>query len=117
MVKFFTHIIPFWNEQLKNHIYSRKVPFEARNFDHLDRNFYNKDYLLQSFNEEVPDTAKFRNILGIDKGSVSWTCVLPNVILPTHKDTFYTMRQEYTVEIDQCYRYLLFLEEIGRAHV
>ena len=36
---------------------------------------------------------------------------IQNVILPTHKDTFYTLRQEHQVELDDCYRYLIFLED------
>ena len=45
------------------------------------------------------------------KSSVSWTNILPDVILPTHKDTFYTLRQEHQIELDDCFRYLIFLED------
>jgi hypothetical protein len=83
----------------------------AKNFDHLDRNYYNRDYLLQSFNEELSCADKFKESLSVSKGSVSWTCVLPNVILPTHKDTFYTLRQEHNIQIENCFRYLIFLED------
>jgi hypothetical protein len=116
MIKYYTNIQPFWKEHLKNHAYARTVPFVARNFDHLDRTFYNKDHLLQSFNEEIPNAQQFKDALNVDNGSVTWTCILPNVILPTHKDTFYTMRQEFDVSIEQCYRYLLFLEDWVFGH-
>lgn len=111
MIEYIGKIENFWNDDLENHQYARKVPFVARNFDHLDRSFYNKDYLLQSFNEELSCTDQFKNVLNVTDGSVSWTCILPNVILPTHNDTFYTLRQEFNVDIEQCFRYLIFLED------
>lgn len=116
MIEYHRRIDIFWKEDLKNHVYKRQVPFVAKNFDHLNRNYYNRDHLLQSFNEEVSCGQQFKNSLNVDKGSVSWTCVLPNVILPTHKDTFYTLRQEHNVEVEQCFRYLVFLEDWTFGH-
>jgi hypothetical protein len=116
MIKYFTNIQPFWEDHLKTHTFARTVPFVARNFNHLDRTFYNKDHLLQSFNQEISNAQQFKDALNVDNGSVTWTCILPNVILPTHEDTFYTMRQEYDVSIEQCYRYLLFLEDWVFGH-
>lgn len=111
MLEYVTRIDNFWEEELANHKYAREVPFVARNFDHLDRKYYNKDYLLQSFNEELECSEQFKGALDATQASVSWTCVLPDVILPTHKDTFYTLRLENNVEIEQCFRYLVFLED------
>lgn len=111
MIEYCNRIENFWKQDLKNHSYFREVPFVAKNFDHLDKTYYNKDYLLQSFNDELSCSEKFKKELNVSKGSVSWTCILPNVILPTHQDTFYTLRQEYNVEIERCYRYLIFLED------
>ena len=116
MIEYFKNIKNFWDKDLANHTYVREVPFTAKNFDHLDRNYYNKDYLLQSFNEELPNAEYFKSALGAVQASVSWTCILPNVILPTHKDTFYTLRQEHNVELDDCYRYLIFLEDWTFGH-
>jgi len=111
MIEYFNRIENFWKEDLKNHSYAREVPFVAKNFDHLNKKYYNKDHLLQSFNDELSCSEKFKKVLNVNKGSVSWTCILPNVILPTHQDTFYTLRQEHSVEIERCYRYLIFLED------
>lgn len=111
MVEYVKQIDNFWKEDLATHVYSREVPFVAKNFEHLDRKYYNKDYLLQSFNEELPCVDQFKGVLSAVTASVSWTCILPDVILPTHKDTFYTLRQEHNIELDQCYRYLIFLED------
>ena len=116
MPEFVTNISNFWWEDLAEHKYAREVPFVAKNFDHLDITYYNKDYLLQSFNEELPHAAQFKDALDAAQASVSWTCILPDVILPTHKDTFYTLRQEHNVELDDCYRYLIFLEDWVFGH-
>lgn len=111
MIEFVKTIDNFWKKDLEDHTYARQVDFVARNFNHLDRDYYNRDYLLQSFNDELSNADKFKQAFNLEKGSVSWTCVLPNRILPTHRDTFYTLRQEHSVEIDQCFRYLIFLED------
>lgn len=111
MPNFVKNIYVFWTEDLSNHTYTKKVPFVAKNFDHLDRKYYNKDYLLQSFNDELSCAGQFKSSLDVEQASVSWTCILPNVILPTHKDTFYTLRQKHNVGVDDCYRYLIFLED------
>lgn len=116
MAEYITQLDNFWKDDLENHTYVREVPFVAKNFDHLDRKYYNKDHLLQSFNEELPCADRFKGVLNAVKASVSWTCIPPAVILPTHKDTFYTLRQEHNVELDKCYRYLIFLEDWVFGH-
>lgn len=116
MINYVTRIDNFWQEELSTHIYAREVPFVAKNFEHLDKDYYNSGYLLQSFNEELLCTEQFKGVLDAHTASVSWTCIMPNVILPTHKDTFYTLRQEYNIEIEQCFRYLIFLEDAKFGH-
>lgn len=105
----------FWKDKLLDHNYARKVYFDARNFEHLDRNYYpnNRDYIFQSFNEELDQNIvdQFKKCFDIKEASVSWTLILPNTILPTHKDSFYTLREKYKVELDDCFRYLVFLED------
>ena len=116
MPEYVKNIDNFWKQDLADHIYVRKVPFVAKNFDHLDRKYYNKDFLLQSFNDELPCAEKFESALKVEKSTVSWTNILPDVILPTHKDTFYTLRQEHNIALDDCYRYLIFLEDWTFGH-
>lgn len=111
MVKYVTTIDNFWSKDLAEHKYVREVPFVARNFSHLDKEYYSTGHLLQSFNEELKNPEEFKKVLTVENASVSWTCILPNVILPTHYDTFYTTRQLYNVDVEQCYRYLVFLED------
>lgn len=116
MINYETRIDNFWLNDLSNYLYVREVPFVAKNFDHLDRNYYNKGHLLQSFNEELPNFEKFKDALNVTVGSVGWICILPNIILPTHRDTFYTMRKDYNIEIERCFRYLIFLENWSFGH-
>lgn len=116
MPKFVKNIKNFWGEALSSHTYSREVPFVAKNFDHLDRNYYNKDFLLQSFDTELPNAKQFKDILEVKDGSVAWACILPDVILPTHRDTFFTLRTQYNVDFDRCFRYLIFLEDWVFGH-
>ena len=111
MLQYYTTIDNFWKDELSTHNYTRNVVWDAKNFNHLDKDYYNSGYLLQSFNEELSCAEQFKGVLDAHTASVSWTCILPNVILPTHKDTFYTLRQEHNVELDDCYRYLIFLED------
>ena len=111
MPEYVTTITNFWSEDLAEHNYVRTVDWSAKNFDHLNKKDYNNGHLLQSFNEELPNASKFKSALDAHTASVSWTCIKPNVILPTHKDSFYTLRQEHNVELDDCYRYLIFLED------
>lgn len=111
MIKFVKTIDNFWKRDLDSHDYMRQVPFVAKNFDHLDRKFYHSGFILQSFDEELPNSQLFKSSLEKNKGTVSWTCIPPNTILPTHKDTFYTLRQTHNIDISRCLRYLIFLED------
>ena len=116
MIKFVKNIENFWKEDLANHKFARPVEFVAENFNHLDRTYYNSGFLLQSFNKEIPNIQDFQLALDVKNTSISWLCILPNVILPTHRDTFYTLRQEHAVGIEQCFRYLIFLEDWVFGH-
>jgi hypothetical protein len=116
MIKFVKNIENFWKEDLANHKFARQVEFVAENFNHLDRTYYNSGFLLQSFNEEIPNIQDFQLALDVKNTAISWLCILPNVILPTHRDTFYTLRQEHAVGIEQCFRYLIFLEDRVFGH-
>ncbi len=112
MIEYVTNIQSFWDQDLVNHSYVRTVEFVAKNFDHLDKQYYSKGHILQSFNEELPNAAKFCDSLSVvNPASVSWTCILPNSVLPIHSDSFYTLRIENSVALEDCYRYLIFLED------
>ena len=104
MLQYYTTIDNFWKDELSTHNYTRNVVWDAKNFNHLDKDYYNSGYLLQSFNEELSCAEQFKGVLDAHTASVSWTCIMPNVILPTHKDTFYTLRQEHNIEIERCFR-------------
>ncbi len=112
MIEYVTKIKSFWDLDLQNHTYARTVPFVAKNFDHLDKKYYSQGHILQSFNEELGDPSQFCKSLSVENNaSVSWTCIEPNVILPIHSDSFYTLRTANDVSLENCYRYLVFLED------
>lgn len=117
MLEFVTNIENFWQEDLNNHLYDRKESFGLDNLSHLDKSYYNNGCYLQSFNDELPSAEDFKKALSVIIGSVSWTCVLPNSILPIHQDSFYTLRTQHNVDIAHCYRYLIFLKswEFGQS--
>lgn len=110
MIEFIGNIEDFWSNHLASHEYVRQVPFTGMRKDWHDN--YNRDYLLQSFNDELPYIWKqFYTVLDVEEGSVAWTCILPNRILPPHYDTFYTLQQQMKVPMEQCVRYSIFLDD------
>jgi hypothetical protein len=110
MLEYCTNISNFWKDNLDNHDYARKVAY-----DNKPNNVHPEEipngYVLQSFNQELPDADKFKQALNVDKGTVSWTCIPSYIMLPTHSDSFYTLRTEHNVSVEQCFRYLIFLED------
>lgn len=110
MKGYFGRIDDFWSSYLIDFEYSRQVPFTGMRSDWHDN--FNRDYLLQSFNDELPPIWKdFYKVLNVEEGSVAWTCIEPNRILPPHLDTFYTLKQLKNVEVSQCVRYVIMLED------
>jgi len=100
----------FWSEYLPDYTYTRQVPFEGMRSDWHEN--YNRDYLLQAFNDELPPIwQQFYTALNAKEGSISWTCMLPNRIIPPHVDTFYTLRTKHNVDVSECFRYLIMLED------
>ena len=65
MIEYVRNITNFWEDDLKIHEFARQVPFVAKNFEHLDRKFYNSGYLLQSFNDELVNAEGFKKVLDV----------------------------------------------------
>ena len=116
MIEYVTRIDNFWKDDLVNYTYTKKIPFVGKLFDHLDRTYYNKGHVLQSFDDDVPNAQHFKNALNVTTDSLSWVCIEPNVIVPTHRDTFYPIRETYNVNLEQCFRYIVFLEDWQFGH-
>jgi len=111
MLGFKGNIKNFWSDELQSHQYINKTPFKGMR-DHWHDNFHSDGYLLQSFNQDLPPMReKFYEAVGVKGGTVTWTCLIPNTILPPHTDRFYLLSQTTGVPQDQCVRYQIFLED------
>lgn len=105
------NISDFWSESLKGYQYVNRTPFKGMRND-WHENYSTEGYLLQSFNEELPSIYnKFYDELNVREGTVAWTCILPNVILPPHIDKFYLLSQKFNLLQENCIRYIVFLED------
>jgi len=116
MIEYVTRIDNFWKDDLVNYTYALTLPFISKCFDHLDRTYYDKGHILQSYEDDVPNAQHFKSALNVTKGNISWTGIEPNIIVPTHKDTFYPMREKYNINLEQCIRYIVFLEDWQFGH-
>jgi hypothetical protein len=111
MLGYKCNIADFWSEGLKNFQYVNKTPFKGMR-DNWHENYASEDYLLQSFDQELPvDYNKFYDVLNVNEGTVAWTCLLPNIILPPHVDKFYLLSKKTGTLQEDCIRYVVFLED------
>ena len=109
MIGYFGNIDDFWSGSLSTYQYNREVQYEGIRVD-WHQNF--KGILLQSFDDELPEFwPKFKEAVNATKGSVGWINLRPNQVLPPHSDSFYTLRKLHNVSIEQCIRYLIFLDD------
>ena len=109
MIGYHGCIEDFWSDALASYTYVREVKYEGVRSE-WHSNF--QGILLQSFDEELPEFwPKFQEALGVTTGSVGWINIRPNQIIPPHTDNFYMLRQKYNATVDDCLRYLIFLED------
>lgn len=108
MIGYYGKIEDFWSDHLKNYKYVRQVEFNRPEWNEE----YKTGFLLQSFDDELPIIwKKFKDILNLNVGTVGWMNIRPNQIVPPHTDNFYMLRQEYDAHIENCVRFLVFLED------
>jgi len=111
MEKYVTRIENFWKSDLDSHVYASQTPFRGMRNDWHD-NYHSDGFILQTFNDDLPiDPKKFYQALLTDEGSVAWTCLVPNTILPPHYDKFYLLSRDKGYPRENCVRYLVFLED------
>jgi len=111
MEHFVTNIADFWSNHLASHEYVSKTPFRGMR-DNWHENFHSDGYLLQTFNDDIPiPVSVFYNVLGVAQGTVAWTCLIPNTILPPHYDKFYLLAKNNGYAREECVRYQIFLED------
>lgn len=117
MIKMYGNIKDFWSNDLVNYHFPCK--YSARQRDYLHPN-YNKESnnLPQGFDDQLPECqSKFLEELQISVGTVSWTCIEPGQVIPVHTDEFYKLKTQYNVNVEDCLRYLVFLQDWHFGHV
>jgi hypothetical protein len=117
MIKFYGTIEDFWSNDLETYQFLKR--YSAGQRDSFHKNYSDpKNNLPQGFGDELPECRlNFFQILDVNKGTISWTCIEPGQSIPVHTDAFYKLRLEHEVDIDQCVRYLIFLQDWVFGHV
>jgi len=115
MIKFIKNLENFWSSDLESYQYARQVPYNSmKNGLHWHENF-KTGVLWQSVESELPSfyqSFKLGLDVDIETSVVSWICIQPGQFIAPHHDTFYQLlKQNHLASIDQCLRYLIFLED------
>ncbi len=115
MIQYVKRIEDFWSSSLENFVFPVRSNLYQRDYFHKN---YDKEYdLFQAFDNELPNgSEKFYESLGITEGSISWTCLEPGQVIPIHTDSFYKLRQKFSVDVDNCVRYLIMLQDWTLGH-
>ena len=116
MIKYFGKIEDFWSSDLKDFNFPTMSPMNNPLWIH--GNYTNFPTLPQAFDEDLLFCReRFLSELDIVKGTVSWTNIEPGRMIPVHSDKFFKLRNKYDVNVDDCVRYLVFLEDWVLGHL
>lgn len=115
MIEYVDNITDFWSKHFVNYVFPRRVNVGQRDYFHPNYSQQSAE-ILQAFGEEVPCKDQFMQAVGAKQGSISLIYLEPGQVIPVHSDNFYKLRQEYNISINQCLRYLIFLEEWKLGH-
>lgn len=110
MIEYVKNIPDFWSEHIVNFEFPHNVSMGQRDYFHPNY-FLPSAEILQAFDEEVPCKEIFINEIGTKQGSISLICLEPGKVVPIHKDKFYKFRKDYNVDVDDCLRHLIFLQD------
>jgi len=113
MIEYVKNISDFWSESFKGYTFPHKVNVGQR--DTFHSNYFDAT-ISQAFGDEIPHYQQFLDLLDIERGSISVICLEPGQVIPVHTDNFYKLRQEYNVSVEDCIRYLIFLEDWQFGH-
>lgn len=119
MIKYYGQLEDFWSQDLETFKFNVISPINTEQRDDWDHPNYNQKnrHLPQSFDEDLPSYwPEFLKRLNIDKGTVSWTNIEPGNVIPVHVDKFYKLTNKYGVKIENCLRYLVFLQDWQLGH-
>jgi hypothetical protein len=116
MIEYCNRIEDFWSKDLASYVFTENVSTGQQDLFH--KNYSDpKNDLLQGFDDNLPEIRNdFFKSLGITEGTISWTLIKPGNTIPLHSDTFHKIRSKYNIDISQCLRYLIFLEDWTLGH-
>jgi hypothetical protein len=118
MIAYYTNVEDFWTEALQSYKFPHSVS-TGQNAEFHENYNSEQNNLLQGFDEELPAVcSKFYQALNLklEKSTISWTCIRPGNTIPIHQDKFYKLRTKYNVDVSQCIRFLVFLEDWHLGH-
>lgn len=118
MIAYYTNVEDFWTEALQSYKFPHSVSTGQNAEFHKNYNS-EQNNLLQGFDEELPAVcSKFYQALNLEleKSTMSWTCICPGNTIPIHQDKFYKLKTKYNVDVSQCTRFLVFLEDWHLGH-
>lgn len=116
MIEYYTRLEDFWSKDLSNYIFKENVSTGQQDVFHPNYSD-SKNNLLQGFDDQLPEIRNdFFTSLKINEGTISWTVIKPGNTIPLHSDTFHKLRSKYGVDVSQCLRYLIFLEDWTLGH-
>lgn len=118
MIEYVGNIENFWSKDLKEFKFPVMSPLDNSQRSYWTHpNYNNVPPLKQAFDEDLPIYwENFLRKLNLEKGTVSWTCIEPGQVIPVHADKFFKLRNKYGTDIDNCLRYLIFLEDWVLGH-
>jgi Aspartyl/Asparaginyl beta-hydroxylase len=109
------NIEPFWLDELNVYVAEHITPIAPHAIPHVN---YEGTMLKQSFNDQLPSCwPLFYERLQVEEGSVCWLTLEPKEVIPVHRDYFYMLKTKKNVDITDCIRYLIMLEDWKPGHM
>jgi hypothetical protein len=117
MIRYHGNLKDFWSEELISYQFPHRSPTGQRDYFHDNYSRHTND-LLQGFDQELPNCRQqFFKELNVSVGAISWTCIEPGQTIPVHTDGFYKLRTQHNVDVADCERYLIFLQDWTLGHL
>jgi hypothetical protein len=120
------YIKPFWDDEYK-HLKYKKMPFNnkydvsnwrekgyTQDEKYFTGQMCNHNEKQPSWNETFLSWAKYQH--GLNNIGCCYYRMVTNEILPVHGDDYKLYREKFKVELDDCYRILVFLEDWKSGH-
>ncbi len=120
MLKYWGKVTDFWQEDLQNYKWPESVS-TGQNENFHNAYFDESNNLMQGFDDQLPTCCNrfFEELYIEDKAisNISWIQIKPSGTIPVHADKFFKLRKKHNVDIDDCVRYLIFLDDWTLGHL